>query len=97
MHATWFPSATDHIDHREHNDPDHINEMPIQRKDVQPLAMLRFHFAQKSENHGESNSEQAYGDVKCMESHERVIRCAKEIRADVETSFVNQVMPFAPR
>ena len=45
IHVTLLPSATDDVNHREHNDPDRINKMPIQRKDFDALAVLRFHFA----------------------------------------------------
>src|SRR6266852_4036164 len=47
-HVTLLSLASDDVNHSEHDDPDHIHEMPIQREDVHPLAVLRLHLAQKS-------------------------------------------------
>src|SRR5260370_1121684 len=34
------PLNSDHVNHHEHNHPDRIHEVPIQRKNLQPLGVL---------------------------------------------------------
>src|ERR1700722_20880970 len=92
-----LPSATDDVNYGEHNDPDRIHEMPIQRKDVRPLAVLWFHFAQESENHANDENDQTRGDVKRVQADKRVIRRAKKIRAYGQVLFENQVLPLTAR
>src|SRR5580700_7471892 len=68
--------------------------MPIQRKNLCALAVLRFDFAKKRENHGQSDQEQPHRDVERVQADERVVGGAEKIRADRQTFVVNQVMPF---
>src|ERR1700691_527679 len=89
--------AADNVNHSEHNHPNHIHEMPIERKNFRALAVLRFHFAKERENHGQGDRKQTHRDVKRMQPDKRVVRGAEKIRAHRQTFVVNQVMPLAAR
>src|SRR5580700_1545899 len=94
--AMWFhlSLAPYEVNHGEHNYPDHIYEMPIERKNFGPLAVFRLHFAENRENHGEGDPYQPYRDVKRVQPYERVIRRSEQVRAHRQTLVVNQVMPL---
>ena len=89
-----LPLASDDVNHTEHHDPDCIYKVPIQCKDIDALSVFACHFAEESENHDNRKANQAYGYVKRMQAHKRVVGRSKKIRADAQSLFENQVMPF---
>src|SRR5580698_5195043 len=88
-------SASGYIDHKKNDDPNHINEMPVERQHVHAFVVLLLHPAKQRKRENEREAEQADRDVKCVQTHERVVGGAKQVGLDREAFVINQVMPLA--
>src|ERR1700733_556761 len=89
------PLNSDHVNHQEDHDPNRIDEMPIQRENLQPFGVLSPEQPRKIEEHDGRKGEKSHRDVKSMQANQRVIRCTEQIRVYREAITEDQMNPFA--
>jgi len=68
--------------------------VPVERQDVDPFSVFRPDASQQREDHHYGESQKTYHDVKSVQADQRVISCSEQIRADRESFFVDQPVPF---
>src|SRR5262245_8712675 len=68
--------------------------MPVQSQHVDALRVIAPYLARDSERQHDGHHHETGGDVSRVQTDERVVRRAKEIRRDRQTVLVDEPMPF---
>src|SRR6185503_5741848 len=92
-----FWSASDYVNDCKDNDPDHVDEMPIEAQHVHTFGMFFFDQTGDGERHYNRQCQQSNNNVRRVQSDERVESGAKEVGLDGESFVVNQVLPLPAR
>src|SRR2546425_4446032 len=87
-------SAAENVNYGKNHNPYGIDEMPIHREHFDVTRLLHSHTTTKSEHRNGHEHDETCGDVKSMQSDERVIGCSKQVGRDRQPVFVDHSMPF---
>src|SRR5262245_28900514 len=87
-------STSDHVNHREHRNPDRVDKMPIPRDQFQALSMLRPHASEQEQNQRQRKEGQADDHVTGVEADQRIKGRAEEIGADRQARPGDQMAPL---
>src|SRR6266699_6030925 len=87
-------SASNKVNNREYDHPNHIDEMPVKPQHVHAFGMFPFDRARNGERHYNRQCKQANNDVRGVQADERVEGSAKKVRLDCEAFVVDQVIPL---
>src|SRR5690348_4790040 len=85
-------SATHNVDDGEDDDPNAIDKMPVQRKHIDASRLIPPDTASQTEHKHDAKHDQTCGDVKSVQTDQRVISRSKEVRGDPEPVFVDQTV-----
>src|SRR5438132_1664245 len=75
-------STTNNVDHEKDDNPDDVDEMPIQRQRCDTLTLCLGDIATDAQEQNQRQQYQAHRHMHGVEPHQRVKRRPKEIRAD---------------
>src|ERR1700733_10137450 len=89
----WSLSA-ENVNDREYDDPDGVDEVPVEREHLEFFCVLFFHEATEREYEGERKHDEADDDVARMQADQRVVGCAEEIRLEGQALVVDEVIPL---
>src|SRR5262245_42115926 len=68
LKAYSIKSASDHVNNREHHNPDRVDKMPIPRNKFYALAVSRPHMSEQEQNHSQSEEGQSDDHVTGVEA-----------------------------
>src|SRR6185295_18772309 len=77
-----LPALLDEVDEREDRDPDNVDEVPVERRDVDEKCVLRLQPALDVDREERQQPEHARGDVRAVEAREREERRAEQVGSD---------------
>src|SRR5262245_49021498 len=86
--------ASDDVNDREHDDPDHVHEMPIEAQHVRTFGMFLFDRTGDGEHHYDRQCEQPNSNVRGVQTDQRVEGCAEKVGLDGEAFVMNQTNPL---
>src|SRR5271154_3189060 len=94
-----FPSesASNDVNDCEHDDPNRVHEVPVERQHMRALGVFLFDETAHREGHDNQHRQQTSNDVGRVQTDERIERRAKEVRLNRESFVVNQVLPLTTR
>src|SRR5262249_18071760 len=95
--ATAVSSAPDHVDDREDDDPDPVDEVPVQSEHIDAGRVLPSDVAGDREQRDDRHQDQADDDVERVQADQRVVRGPEQVRGNREPVLVDQPVPFPPR
>src|SRR5258707_15762024 len=90
-------SAPENVNYGKNHNPYGIDEMPVHREHFDVTRLLHSHTAAKSEHRNGQEHDEACGDVKRVQTDERVIGCPEQVGRDRQPVFVDQPEQFLGR
>src|ERR1700760_4840939 len=87
--------SPNHVNNGEDNDPNTVDEMPVERENFNAFRILGPKRLHERKNEASDEKNQADDHVKRMQADKRVVGCPKKICADRQAIDSDELVPLA--